>query len=249
MNKKLTTLYDAAYANLHRYDLNELPKVDIIMLSCRPTLIDRFCKNINEQTVKINKIVIIIQGYGDADETHLRKSLTNYDSLEIIRSDLVPGELGDRNNYAYSKTVSEYVALMDDDDIYFPNYLKTHLSYVKASGQNAIITKNNPVARDERTGNINFLRDKFVPDSWIVGAGGSIMFHRDIFEAVGGFASMRIGYDSVFVKKAQAMGLPILTADPFNFIITRGRPEGNTWNVNFRTRLGFHAIDEFFVCL
>ena len=229
---------------IEKYDVSELPTVDVVMLSCRPTLINRIADNINNQVVKINKIIIVTDGYGTAEETLLRKRLTNFNSLEIFRGEEVAETLGGRNNFAVAQTTAEYIAIMDDDDIYMPNYLKSMLGYLKDTGIEAsVVSKNNPVARDESTGNVGFIHVPYRSDKSYIGAGGSFVFHRKVFDLIGGFEECRIGYDSIFLHAAKRLGVNIIVADPFNFIVTRGRPEGNTWNARLRSGIKANNID------
>lgn len=57
-----------------------------------------------------------------------------------------------------------------------------------------------------------------------------MIFPHSLFNKVGGFPTIRQGYDSVFQRAVMDKGYVVKNADPFNFIYTRGRPEGNTWN-------------------
>lgn len=231
-NEYLDSIRPLAAEMLNKFTLDELPKVDIIMLSVRPSLIGRIVDNINNQTVKPGIIVIILQGYNVQQANVLRTSIRNCEELILIHNDDPNVQLGYRNNVALSKTVNDYVAIMDDDDIYYPNYLHSQLAYLKDHGKPAIVSKINPIARNEAENKIGFIRTQIVEGNGQVGAGGSFVFHREITNKTRGFADVKVGYDSRLMHAAHKLGYTILPGDPFNFIVTRGRPEGNTWEMN-----------------
>lgn len=231
-NGYLDQLRPHATEMLNKFTLDEIPKVDIIMLSVRPGLIGRIVSNINGQTVKLGKIVIILQGYTPQQADVLRQSIRNCDELILIHNDDKEVLLGARNNVALSHTVNEYIAIMDDDDVYYPNYMHSQMSYLLARGKPAIVSKINPIARDESQNHIGFIRNKPVEGYNQVGAGGSYVWHREVTESTKGFVNIQVGYDSKLMHAAYKLGYAILPGDPFNFIVTRGRPEGNTWALN-----------------
>ena len=57
-NPLLNSQRGSAIDNLSKFKLDELPDVDIIMASKRPSLIGRIVDNINNQVVKVNTICI-----------------------------------------------------------------------------------------------------------------------------------------------------------------------------------------------
>lgn len=227
---------------LNKFTLDEIPKVDIIMLSVRPSLIGRIVSNINGQTVKIGKIVIILQGYNSQQADVLRNSIRNCDELILIHMDDKEILLGKRNNIALSHTVNEYIAIMDDDDVYYPNYLHSQLAYLKDHGKPTIVSKINPIARDESNNSIGFIRSMPVEGNNHVGAGGSFVWHREVTEKTNGFVEIQVGYDSHLMHAAYKLGYTMLPGDPFNFIVTRGRPEGNTWAMNKNNGIALNNI-------
>lgn len=216
---------------LNKFTLEELPKVDIIMLSVRPSLIGRIASNINGQKVKLGKVIIIMQGYNAQQAKVLKWSVKNCEELILIHNDDSSVKLGERNNIALSYTTADYIGIMDDDDIYYPNYMVSQLAYLKEHGKPAIVSKINPIARNESERTIGFIRTKFLEGPNHVGAGGSFVFHREVIESVNGFVDIQVGYDSKLMHAAYRKGYVLLASDPFNFIVTRGRLEGNTWTM------------------
>lgn len=232
MNRWLRKNLDIANKYLNLYKVEELPSVDIIVLTYRVNCIDRLINNINSQVVKPNKVVIVTDRYASEDVERL-KGITNCNELIIIDNVSTDVILGERNNIAFRKTTSEYVSIFDDDDRYMPYYLKSQLSYLKESKIPAAVSKVNPIGFDEETNKCGFVLAQYRKDLKRAGAGGSIVIHRDILERYG-FNQVQCGYDATILFNAAAdKDFALLGADPFNFIVTRGRPEGHTWELKF----------------
>ena len=230
MNPWLSKNINSAKRYLNLYSLDELPSVDLLVLTYRTKIIDRIKENINNQVVKPNRVIVVTDRYTPEDVDKLQ-GITNCNELIIISD--VPTEviLGERNNIAFQHSVSEYVAMFDDDDIYYPYYLKSQLSYLKECGKPAGISKVNPVGRDESCNMCGFVLRTYRNDLARAGAGGSIVLHRSIVEKYG-FEKIRCGYDSIILHKTKLdPDFELLSSDPFNFIVTRGRPEGHTWRL------------------
>lgn len=241
-NKYLDQMKPDATNMLNKYTLDQLPNVDIIMLTVRPSLIGRIVSNINGQKLKPSKVIIIMQGYNEQQAKTLQVSIKNCEEVILIHNNDTTVKLGTRNNTAFNLTTSPYVAIMDDDDVYYPNYLHSQLSYLKDHGKPTIISKINPIGRDESNGKIGFLRKNLVGGNNQVGAGGSFVIHREVLELVGGFEEVQVGYDSKLMHAAYKAGYTLIPADPFNFIVTRGRSEGNTWKLPRNNGIVFNDI-------
>ena len=230
MNHWLRKNLDIANKYLNLYKVEELPSVDIIVMTYRVKCIDRLINNINCQVVKPNKVIVVTDRYTPNDVDRL-KGITNCNELFII--DNIPTEviLGERNNIAFRRTTSEYIAVMDDDDRYYPYYLKSQLSYVKECPTPAGLSKINPIGFNEDNGTCGFVLARYRKDLKRAGAGGSLVLHRAILERYG-FDQIQCGYDStILFQTAADPEFTLLGSDPFNFIVTRGRPEGHTWEL------------------
>lgn len=228
-NPLLNSQRGSAIDNLSKFKLDELPDVDIIMASKRPSLIGRIVDNINNQVVKVNTICIVTQGYTKQQVDTLKISIKNAKNIIIIEDNDPSHFAGYRNNLNMQNTRSDYIAIMDDDDIYFPNYLLGQLSYLYQSDY-AMVLKGNPIARDESNNNIGFIKPGFIIKDNIPGPGGTYLFKRSTYEKYGPFVNTRTGYDNTFIRNVAKNGEKLSCSDSFNFILTRGRPEGNTWN-------------------
>lgn len=240
-NPLLDQQRSSAINNLNKFKLEQLPDVDIIMASKRPSLIGRIVENINNQVVNVNKVCIVTQGYTPQQIQTLKTSIKNARKL-IITEDNDPSHFaGYRNNINMQNTQSDYIAIMDDDDIYFPNYLLGQLSYLYQTDY-AMVLKGNPIARDESVNKIGFIKPGFSIGDNLPGPGGTYLFKRSTYDQYGPFKNTRTGYDNTFIRTVARNGEKLSSSDSFNFILTRGRPEGNTWNDIGRTNLYLNDI-------
>ena len=195
----------------------------------RPTLKERVVENINRHTVKPNVVSIVVQNYTEEEIQYLKDHITNCNKLEIQVEDNPTIFGGERHNMAVTKCESDIIANFDDDDIYYLEYMRGMLYWQLQAGE-GMASKGNIVARDESLGYIGWLLTELRMNDNVVGAGSCMIFPRSLFDKVGGFATVRQGYDAVFQRAVMDKGYTVKNADPFNFIYTRGRPEGNTWN-------------------
>lgn len=206
----------------------DLPEFDLIVATMRPSLKERLVNNINQQTVKMNVISIVVQNYSEEDIQYLKDAITNCNELFITSEDKGAIFGGGRYNIAMTKCKSDIIANFDDDDIYHPEYMRSML-YWQLQSQDGMASKVNIIARDKRTGLMGWLLTKLRFGDNHVGAGCCMIFTRKVYDRVGGFLNVRQGYDAVFQREVMKLGYLNKSADPFNFIYTRGRPEGNTW--------------------
>ncbi len=238
-NKYLDVKRADALAMINLHTQEEQPVVDIIMCSMRPELIGRIADNINCQKANIGKVIIVPQNYTPAQLMLLETKIKNKQELIILNlnNDI---SLGTKHQLAHNETTADYVSVMDDDDIYFPNYLKGQLNCLLNVGKPAIVSIANPIGRNEVTNDIGFLLADIRYKGIFVGAGGSMVYHREIGELVG-FKDVKSGYDNTFQTEAYNSGYKLINSLPFNFIVTRGRND-HTWNLTRKTGISFNNI-------
>lgn len=230
-----------AIDNINKYSLDELPSIDIIMATKRPRLIGRIVENINKQVVNINTVCIVTQNYTEQQVKTLKVSIKNAKNVVIIEDNDPTHFAGYRNNLNMQNTVSDYIAIMDDDDIYFPNYLLGQISYILNTDYSMVL-KANPIARDESVNHIGFIKPGFGSGDNVPGPGGTYLFKREVYDKCGPFRNSRTGYDRAFNQWVVAADYLVHGSDPFNFILTRGGPEGNTWNNIGPTQLHLNNV-------
>ncbi|MEM1039296.1 MAG: glycosyltransferase [Pseudomonadota bacterium] len=138
-------------------------------------------------------------------------------------------------NRAIGASSGQFVARMDADDLYMPDYLSdmiTTMQYFRAdmSGKrpnfvffedrNSLAVSNDQNTYDElEIGHLHFM------------TGGTIFFRRGLFETVRFNEGLVTAEDTDFVRKAVSNGFNVRLADPFNYLYIRhGTPGVHTWS-------------------
>ena len=229
MDKFLNRFLAKAQEMLALYPNYLLPTVDVIVASYRPEMAVKLANHINTQSVKIEQVFLSLQGYTPEQEAKLIASITNAKKVVSIPSQVVDGNirLGMRHQEMAMQCQSDFFAVMDDDEWYFPNYLKGQLAYLKAE-QGVFAGKNYPLGYDAQTAKTGWLFDiPLVPPPFV--AGGSMVIKRSLMDDIA-FDDIPTGYDATFQGKVLKQGLAITKTDPFNFLVTRNLKTGHTWN-------------------
>lgn len=216
------------------YEVNDIkPLVSIITCTRRPNMIDRIVENISRQNYPNCELILVIQGFTEAQKYELTNKLktrkSNIRRVEIIENNSEE-TLGERFNKASELVRGEYIAKMDDDDFYFANYLSDMLIpfsfgnyglvgkseiYMYLSGANKLIRR----FPGMKHRNVDFV------------AGATFVFKTDVFKKYK-FKSLNRGEDSDLINRLKKDGVQIYASDPFNFIVWRGETAGHTWNVS-----------------
>ena len=224
-------------ANKLGYELSaidgENDMVSIITASNRPHFIDRIASNITKQTYSNLELIIVVQNYSERHCVELEnkiKQLRPSMQLKLIINNS-NDSLGKRLNSAVELAAGHYVAKMDDDDFYFPNYLLDMLIPFSFSGC-AIVGKEEIFmymdGMDKTLLRYKGKRHKFTQFV----AGATLVMKREIFKKVK-FGDLNTGEDGSLIKMALDNGLKIYASDPFNFSVYRdARPENHTWKID-----------------
>lgn len=227
MNIKLQRSLRNATLNLKYLHPRELPPIHIVCVTKRTNLIPQVIEKINAQTMKIDKVFFITQDFTEEQQEQLRTGITNSEVVleEIPSSD--PIKLSTRHNKAIAKIESGIILIMDDDDLYMPNYVKGQVNMMLRTGAE-IVVKGDPIvtlADKTRTGWLypyNTSNAKV-----LIGAGGSLCFTKEAYNKIP-FVEVDEGYDSIFQSNAYMAKMRILSSDPFNFAMVRGLDD-HTW--------------------
>jgi len=214
------------------------PSVSIIMASNRPHFIDRIVTNVCRQTHPNIELIIVIQGYSKEQESELDQKLkqrkSNINTIRIIRDDS-DAPLGARLNRAAAVSTGEYVAKMDDDDLYFENYLADMLIPFSFGDWGVVGKREVFVYLEGRNETLLRMKgERHKPTQFV--AGPTFVIKRHVL-AMTGFAPLNRGEDSNLLESVRNLGFSIYASDPFNFLQFRSKSSTNhTWQVD----------DEFF---
>jgi hypothetical protein len=209
------------------------PLVSIISPTRRPAMIDRLTDSITRQNYPAMEAIIITHGYSADDLSRLHAALSLKRGSNLKRVEIVPEDsplpYGGRLNLAIKMAVGEFVANMDDDDFFFPNYLQDMLLPFQFSNADLVGKKEAYFYIEglDRT----ILRnpgDSHRHTHWV--RGSTFVAKRALFQTIQ-FKHSNTGPDTALMRELVARGVQMYAADPFNFIAFRTRSEDHTWTV------------------
>lgn len=208
--------------------------VTIAAVTNRPEFIDRLAKNIREQSHKRLELIFVLQNYTEENIALLKAKLgedgRQYEELQII-IDESESTLGARLNKAIEISKGDYLVKMDDDDFYFPNYIQDMLIPF-SFGDYGIVGKKEIFIYLEEINKtvIRYKNERHKETDFVAGA--TLVISRKALDEIQ-FGDKNRGEDSSLLEAAKSKGIKIYTADPFNFIVWRGRDKNrHTWQVD-----------------
>ena len=164
---------------------------------------------------------------------HLASDRVRFTSLGRSRT------LGECLNFASALTDADYVAKIDDDDYYGPNYLTNFALYTSMYD---IDLCGKAVACFEVEGDGIFWSEARARRGWTYLpprhpnnpiAGGTIIARREILQDIGFPEDRRGGSDTAFLRRCFGEGLGAVTLDSFDYALFRSDQTGfHTWNLD-----------------
>lgn len=207
---------------------NEGDKVSVIMCTNRPKNIDMMIENYQRQ-VYSNKELLIILNNDDFNINDVKQKVRDIPNTQVhqLSQDLT---LGDCLNHGVASASGDYIAKMDDDDIYGKNYLLDALLAFDFSGADVVgkdsyfcyVESKNAMAI-KQPGKDNRYSD-FI-------SGGTLVIRKQVFDKIK-FQSRNRGEDTNFLKDCKEYGFIIYSSDKYNFIQMRySNTSAHTWTI------------------
>jgi glycosyltransferase involved in cell wall biosynthesis len=204
--------------------------ISVICCTMRERFMENVFRNFNNQTFEEKELIIILNN----DDINMKEWISKAEQYKNVSVYQYPEEitLGECLNIAIQKARYDYIAKMDDDDYYAPQYLEhawDTLQETKADvvGKRTVymyfederlLTVNNP-GREEM-----FVRQGL--------KGATLLFHKTICDKVP-FPALNLGEDTVFLRQCVKNHLKLYSADKRNYVCLRiARPDHHTWTIN-----------------
>lgn len=207
---------------------SEGDKVSTIMCTNRPKNIDMMIDNYQRQAHP-NKELLIILNNDEFNIDEVKEKIRDIPNAQVhqLPQDLT---LGDCLNHGVSHACGDYIAKMDDDDIYGANYLVDALLALNFSGADVVgkdsyfcYVESKNIMAIKQPGKDNRYSD-FI-------SGGTLVIRKQVFEKVK-FHSRNRGEDTNFLKDCKENGLIIYSSDKYNFIQMRyANTSAHTWTI------------------
>lgn len=211
---------------------DENPLVTIVMSTKRIDYIERIIENITQQTYPHMEVVFALREGWPAEKIgELTQRISAAANIKAVRVLTFPeaATLGAKLNAAIQDARGHFIAKFDDDDWYFPNYLLDMILSFEFSGADLCGKWTFPVWL-EGQGKL-FLRNpghehrQGVPFV----AGPTLVARRSWLLSLP-FADRSQGEDTDLIKRTQAAGGVVYSADHFNFIQYRSHnTKHHTW--------------------
>jgi spore maturation protein CgeB len=213
-------------------NLLQTPKVSIVSSTQREEFMLNLFHNIRHQTYE-NIEVIIVLNKNSMNISKWEKQFNQLDcKVKILKID-ENFSLGHCLNEAIKHSNGEIIAKFDDDDYYAPNYLLDMVLAMDYSNADIVGKSAHYVYIEEK----NMLVVKTVGSgaesySDFV-SGATLVFKREVFEQLNGFADRSRGEDTDLLLRAKEKGFLIYSNDSYNFCLYRRADTGShTWKVD-----------------
>lgn len=211
---------------------HEPPLVTIVMSTKRWTFLDRIVENIARQVYPRIEVIFALRDNWPAEKINaLEKRIAESGNIKSIKIMTFPETvtLGTKLNAAIQASTGTFIAKFDDDDWYFPNYLQDMMLSFEFSGADLCGKWTFPVWLESR--DKLFLRNpghEHKRDVPFV-AGGTLVARKSLLLSLP-FADRSQGEDTDLIKRIQATGGVIYSADHFNHIQYRSADTSHhTW--------------------
>ncbi len=195
------------------------PSVSVLMPTMRPENVARCLENFSKQTYAQKELVLILNN-AEFDLDVVRREAESIPNVQVLHVE-GPTTLGECLNMGVVAASGDYVAKMDDDDLYGERYLSDAMlaasfSDAEVVGKGAFFTyfeESDTLALAEVTRDHTF--SHFV-------TGGTLLIRTDVARK-NPFDTVSVREDTNFLHAAEQAGCRIYSADRFNFVRVRSR--------------------------
>lgn len=196
------------------------PRVSVIMPTMRPEKLAKAIEQIRAQRGVELEVLVATHGFSVEEGRFAGVKFFEF-SKET--------PLGACLNALVEETQGLYIAKMDDDDLYGPNYLRDQINALRYSGA-TVVGKQASYLYIESTEEV-IIRKKWREHMWSdMVLGATIVAERSVFESIK-FKEVTHGEDTAFLGDVLENGGRIYSADRFNYIQIRSVGE-HTWDVS-----------------
>jgi spore maturation protein CgeB/SAM-dependent methyltransferase len=205
------------------------PRVSILAATNRPDRLDHLLGSLRRQIHPDIEVILLLNSDG-FDPAAVERATSDLPLVQIFS---LPEShtLAECLNYGIDHTSGTWVAKFDDDDHYGAHYLSDLLlatSYTDAP----ILGKRSCFYYLESTNQLALRFPEHAHKHVEFVAGATLFVRRDVFDQVR-FLPVERGTDTMFQRQCRDKEIPIYSADPFNFIVTRqASASAHTWQIS-----------------
>lgn len=200
-------------------------EISVLIPSKRPRMIDNIIANVARQALQPREVVLIVD-----ESTHTESDVAELTvGIGAVRTTAIfttpTASLGSRLNEAVDAASSRWLARMDDDDWYGPDYLGDSVRAATVSRASMVGKATYPVvwSADQRA-RLRFPGLDFQFVSAV--AGGTMLWDRSRGDVR--FPDVSIGEDVGALQRILRRGGTVFSSDRFQFVLQR--QQDATWN-------------------
>jgi hypothetical protein len=202
--------------------------ISVILPTNRPEQIDHAIAQVAGQVHRPLQLVLVLHGV-PADGVADKARAAGLENVVVVTAG-TSLTLGAVLNLGIDAADGAYLAKMDDDNLYGPNYL-SDLAYAFDYTTAGLVGKGAHYC-EMRTHGVTLLRFPHLEhtEAELV-QGGTILADGDMLRKLR-FADLPRAVDSDLLQRTLREGIGIHSADRFNFVSVRGDREAHTWKVS-----------------
>ena len=204
--------------------------VSVIAATRRPEQLAHMLSAIGGQVGVELHLILVSHGFEPSRKT-ISPALENgiFGDIVTVSAD---GNLslGECLNLGIDRSSGDFVAKMDDDDLYGCHYLADQINALRYSGADLVGKQAHYMYLEGSNRTLLRMADREHRFTDIV-MGPTLLGTRTLFEE-NRFANRSRGEDTDFLNRVGQAGARIYSADRFNFVQMRSAGAGHTWKAN-----------------
>ncbi|TVY12023.1 glycosyltransferase family 2 protein [Paenibacillus cremeus] len=202
-----------------------IPGISVIICTNKPSFARVLFNNYGRQRWA-NKELIVVVNSDTADLSRYKQLAVKFKAARVYR---LPSKytLGACLNFASARARHSYIARMDDDEYYAPNYLLDMMRAFKSSGADVVGKR----AYFIHLSGKHLLIQRFYAQNQFVSvlAGGTLTYKKKVWRRVK-FANRSLGEDVQFCRTCRKKGFKLYAGDRYNFCaLRRKQTNSHTW--------------------
>lgn len=214
-----------------RASLESLPKygVSLILVTNKKRFIDNIFLNYKRFHYDKKELIIILNKNELDPADYIRKAGTD-DTIHVYQLDQ-DTSLGLCMNFGISKSRYDFVAKIDDDDYYGPNYLLDQMNIFHKQDVEVVV-KSRRLIFFESDQTLQIYRGRGENELVLGGGGGTILAKKSIFDTIH-FQDLSLAEDDAFFFDCERAGFKVYAGNKFNYVYNRYiNPNNHTYIVD-----------------
>lgn len=217
-------------ASANKFSMAAKRNVSVIAATRRPEQLAHMLSAIGGQVGVELQLILVSHGFEPSRKT-ISEALENGSFGDIVTVSADSNlSLGECLNLGIDRSAGDFVAKMDDDDLYGCHYLADQINALRYSGADLVGKQAHYMYLEGSNRTLLRMADREHRFTDIV-MGPTLLGTRTLFEEHR-FADRSRGEDTDFLNRVGQAGARIYSADRFNFVQMRSAGAGHTWKAN-----------------